>query len=321
MGWLARHFGLAADSVNYFEVVTADGRQVRASADENRDLFWGLRGGGGSLAIVTGMEVRLFPVTMVYGGNLIYPAALAPEVFRRYRDWVTALPEEMTSSIVLMNYPPFPEVPEVLRGQSMVIVRGCFCGPAVLGAALLQEWRQWQAPLIDDFKEMPFAAVATISNDPLDPVPGSSSGAWLHGLSDAAIATLIAHMVPAQGRSPLTVAEVRHAGGAIARVDADSAAYGNREAPFILQMIAITPTPEVHAQAQQTMTAVKEGLRSDLTGGVYLNFLEGAEAQARIADGYSPAAFIRLQALKAQYDPENRLGYSFNIRPALAVGA
>ncbi len=112
MGWLARKYGLAVDSVNHFELISADGRTLRASTEENADLFWALRGGGGNFGVVTGMEIRLYPVTQVYGGNLFYPAEDAREVFARYREWVKTLPEEMTSAIVLMNFPPLPVVPE-----------------------------------------------------------------------------------------------------------------------------------------------------------------------------------------------------------------
>ena len=151
MGWLARKYGLSTDSVNRFELVTADGQMLRASATENADLFWGLRGGGGNFGVITGMEIQLYPVTTVYGGNLFYPADKAKEVYAHYRHWIANAPDELTSSVVLMNFPPVPEVPEFLRGQSFVIVRGCYSGPMEEGEELLKHWRTWQAPLIDDF--------------------------------------------------------------------------------------------------------------------------------------------------------------------------
>jgi FAD/FMN-containing dehydrogenase len=184
MGWLARKYGLSTDSVNYFELVTADGQRVRASAQENADLFWGLRGGGGNFGVVTGMEIRLYPVNMVYGGNLFYPISLAKEVYTHYRSWIANAPDELTSSIVLMNFPPVPAVPEFLRGQSFVMVRGLYSGPIEEGEKLLEYWRAWQPPLVDGFKAMPFSQVAAVSNDPLDPMPSLSSGAWLKDLSD-----------------------------------------------------------------------------------------------------------------------------------------
>src|SRR5690606_18565190 len=111
MGWLARKYGLAADSVRRFEVVTADGRLLQASASENSDLFWALRGGSGAFAIVTGMEIQLYPVTTVYAGNLFYPAESAKQALQFFRDWTATIPDEMTSSIALANFPPLPQVP------------------------------------------------------------------------------------------------------------------------------------------------------------------------------------------------------------------
>jgi FAD/FMN-containing dehydrogenase len=169
MGWLARKYGMAVDSVRYFDVVTPDGELVRASQSENPELFWALRGGGGGFGIVVGMEIELYPVVTVYGGNLIYPIHLAGEVLRRFRTWVAELPEAMTASVVLMNFPPIPQVPEPVRGQSVVMVRGCYAGDLAAGEALVDAWRTWRPPLIDDFKAMPFSEVARISSDPSGP--------------------------------------------------------------------------------------------------------------------------------------------------------
>jgi FAD/FMN-containing dehydrogenase len=317
MGWLVRKHGLSADSVRYFDVVTADGQTLRASDTENADLFWGLRGGGGSLAIVTEMAIRLYPVMTVYGGNLYYPIELAPAVFRRYREWIASAPDELTSSIVIMNYPPIPEIPEFLSGKSFVQVRGCYCGPAEEGEALLGHWRGWEPPFIDDFKAMPFADVAAISSDPPDPMPGRTTSAWLRDLDDEVIDTVLRYALPAGGPPPITFAEIRHSGGAVSRVDAADCAYGNRESSLTLQMIGITPSPEAHRAFVDHTDRMKQDLKPWLTGRVYLNFLEGEEAVRRTKDGYSPENYRRLSALKAKYDPENRLGFSFAVPPAV----
>ena len=315
MGWLARKYGLSADSVNFFELVTADGRQVRTSAQENADLFWGLRGGGGNFGVVTGMEIRLYPVSMIYGGNLFYPVELAREVYARYRSWIADAPDELTSSVLLMNFPPVPAVPEFLRSQSFVIVRGCYSGPIEKGEELLEYWRAWQTPLMDDFRARPFSQVAAISNDPVDPMPSFSSGAWLKDLSDETVETLIRFVLP-QGQPPMLVfAEVRHAGGAISRVDAQSAAYGNRDALYSLQIVAGTPTPEIHALVKDYVTQMKTALAHHLHGGVYLNFVEGAEAREAARKGFSAEAYEQLQLLKQKYDPENRFSHSYAISP------
>lgn len=313
MGWLARKYGLAADSVNFFELITPDGRLARASADENADLFWGLRGGGGNFGIVTGMEIRLYPVTEVYGGNLIYPIELAHAVFARYRGWIADMPEEMTSSVVLMNYPPLPQLPPILRGRSVVMVRGCYVGAIEDGATLVDRWRSWQAPLIDDFKPMPFSAVGRISSDPVGPIAASSTGAWLVELSDEAIDLLIEYGKPQAGLEPITKIEIRHAGGAIAKVDPGVNAYGNRDATLNMQFIGITPTPEAREIFKEHSDELKGKLHPYLTGGVFMNFLEGAEARRRTPDAYSAQTYEWLVALKAQIDPQNRMNHSFHI--------
>ncbi len=316
LGWLGRKYGLSADNVVAFELVTADGQLRRAATDENSDLFWGLRGGGGNLGIVTAMTIRLFPVTQVYAGNLFYPAHMAEDVFRHYRAWIAVAPDELTSSVLIMNFPPIPDLPEFLRGQTFAIVRGCFCGLIAEGEALLRHWRNWQPPLIDDFKTIPFSAAATISNDPVDPMPGFTSGAWLRDLSDEAIDAIVRYAAGLDGPSPLVFAEVRHAGGAIKRMGRETAVYGNRDAALVLSLVGVAPTPEAHQHLVSYTGQLKEVIRPYLTGGVYMNFLEGIESQQRIRDGLAANGYERLAALKAQVDPDNLLRYSFNVSPA-----
>lgn len=313
MGWLARQYGLALDSVRAFEVVTAAGQIRRVSQYENPDLFWALRGGGGSFAAVTAMEIMLYPVTTVFGGNLFYPASMAKEVMTHYRNWIADAPDELTCSIVLMNFPPFPQVPEFLRGQSFVIVRGCYCGAVEEGEALLRHWLDWQTPVANMWREMPFSEVASISNDPVDPVPAKSTAAWLKDLDDAVFDTLIDHVIPANGPSPLMFAEIRLAGGAIARVATDANAYSNREAKYILQMVGAAPFPEAYRQLEAYTGQIKAKLQDHLTGSVYINFLEHEEARDQTRAAYRADVYARLCALKAVYDPDNRFRYSLHI--------
>ena len=215
----------------------------------------------------------------------------------------------LTSSIVIMNYPPLPFFPEPLRGKAIAQIRGAYCGPIAQGEALLKFWRDWQPPLIDDFAARPFSDIAKVSNDPVDPSPGLSSGTWLNDLSDETLATLIEYGAATRGPLPVVFTEVRHAGGAITRVDPKSCAYSHRDAAHILEVIGMTPTPEAQAGFRQHVAHFKQALRPHLTGGVYLNFLEGEEALARSRDGFSPEAYRRLQTLKALYDPDNRFSH------------
>jgi len=316
LGWLARKYGMSVDSVLRFEVVTADGRVLSPSPEENPDLFWALRGGGGGFGVVTGMEIRLHPVARVYAGNLFYPADMAKAVWRRYREWVAHAPDELTSSIVLMNIPPLPQAPPALRGQSFVIVRGCYLGSSGDGEALLAYWRNWQAPLIDEFREMPFREADQISQDPVDPIPALTSGEWLRDLSDETADALIRHTFPQAGPPAFVFSEVRLAGGAIARVDPDATAYSHRDEKFIWVSIAMPPTEEAAHAVKQQLGRLAAALGPARTGRVYMNFLEGEEMRERTRDGFSEAAFRRLQTVKARYDGKDRIVSGFDIPPA-----
>lgn len=316
MGWLARKYGLAADSVRYFEVVTANGEVIHASATENSDLFWGLRGGGGSFGVVTGMEIQLYPVTTVYGGSLIYPGENAKGALQFFREWIKTAPDELTSSIAIMNLPPLPTLPEFLRGQTVVMIHGCYSGPVEQGAVYVQPWLDWMQPMVNSFHPMPFLEVETISNDPRDPSPGYGSGVWLADLSDETIDLIVKYGVSVQSSSPIVKTEIRHAGGAISRVDAQASAYSHRDENLIMQMVSITPTAEAMQKSQQYMDTFKAAMAAHATDRVYLNFLDGQEARDKTPNAYSADNYRRLMALKAKYDPDNLFSHSFNIPPA-----
>ncbi|MDX2140953.1 MAG: FAD-binding oxidoreductase [Chloroflexota bacterium] len=314
MGWLARKHGLSIDSVLRFEVVTAEGEMLTASADENSELFWAMRGGTGAFAIVTRMQIKLYPVTTIYGGALVYPAENARAVMQFFRDWSQYLPEEWTVSVALMNLPPLPELPPFLSGKSVVMVHGCYSGADLrLGQMMLQAWIDWQAPIANMFGEMPFNQVGMISNDPQDPMPGLSSGAWLADMSDETIDTLLKFTLPTGGPPALVKTEVRLAGGAMARVPADANAYSNRDAQWILQVVGVTPTPDIAQGVALHIRALKSALAGHLTGGVYLNFLEGEEKHGATQQAFAVDKQARLAAVKAQYDPNNRLSHALKV--------
>jgi hypothetical protein len=165
-------------------------------------------------------------------------------------------------------------------------------------------------------KAMPFSQVATISGDPVDPVAGHGSGMWLNSLNDEIADVLIRYIVPGNGPTLLMSAEVRHAGGAITKVDPTSAAYGNRDASHILQVIGGVPTPEVHEAVRHHITQLRRALTPHLHGGVFMNFLGGEEARERTRQGFSQETYLRLQQLKAKYDPQNRFSHGYDIPPA-----
>ncbi|RPJ37306.1 MAG: FAD-binding oxidoreductase, partial [Chloroflexi bacterium] len=277
--------------------------------------------GGGGFGIVTGMEIRLFPVSTVYAGNLFYPPHLAREIYARYREWIKDMPEEMTCSIVCFNFPPIPMVPEPMRGQSFVLVRGCYTGPVENGEKLLDFWRSWQAPAIDDFKARPFTEADIISMDPVDPMPALLSGEWLTDLTEGAAEQIIHHTLPPEGLLPgagmpaFVFSEVRLAGGAVTRVDPDSNAYSHRDQRFIWYSVALLPDQQLSAMVMEHLGKIRKAMAPWLTSNVYMNFLEGEEMRQRAQDGYSEKNYRRLQQIKAKYDPESRIISSFDIPP------
>ena len=314
IGWLARKYGTAADSVRSFEVVTSAGHLVRASSEENAELFWALRGGGpGNLGVVTAMEIDLFPVATVYGGNMLYPAAAAGEVVERFAAWVADAPDELTSSVVLMNFPPFETVPEPLRGKSFTIVRGCWCGPVDEGVALLDGWREAMPPIVDQWAEMPFSAVATISNDPTGPMPAEGSGGWLTTLDGEVADVLSAGTFPVAGPPLLAFTEVRHVGGAVARADRSGAAFAGRDHEFLLNAIGPAPTPELGRAVVAHVAGIKQALGSSLASRTYPNLTHGEERVAAAATSFDPGACARLRALKAEVDPDDVLRFGLDL--------
>jgi hypothetical protein len=308
MGWLVRKYGLAADHVRYFNVVTADGQQRRASAGENSDLFWGLCGGRATFAVITGMEIDLFPVTMVYGGSLVYPAPLARPILERYREWIETAPEELTTSVALMNIPDMPGLPEMLRGQSVVMVRACYCGPMEEAESHFQTWAEGPEPVANMMGPLPFSQVAMISQDPEDPMPGYVSNRWLDVLNDDVLDAIIGHTFIADGPPPLVFSEVRHVAGAKGRVAAGRNAIDHRQEGLVLEALGITPTPElyemVHGYTDRYLGALASHSR-----GVYPNFIEGPGAQKLVDEAFSPATRQRLKDLKAKVDPQNRFRF------------
>ena len=170
MGWLARRYGLAANSVTAAEIVTPDGRLRRADAEHEPDLFWAVRGGGGSVGVVTALEMTLYPVRELYAGALFFPIQRAAEVLHAWRAWTATVPDEVTSLGRILRLPPLPEVPEPLRGRAFALVEAAYLGDAGAGAALIRPLRQL-GPDLDTFAMIPAPALQQLNMDPDQPMP------------------------------------------------------------------------------------------------------------------------------------------------------
>lgn len=311
LGWLGRRYGLGSDSVRSFELVTPDGIEVHCDRFEQPELFWALRGGGaGSLGVVTSMEIDLYPVDTVYAGNLLYPVEMAAEVMTRWRDWVAGVGDELTSSVLVMNFPPFEHVPAPVRGQSFVIVRGCWSGDLAAGQELIDEWRGWRQPALDMFGPIPFTEADTISNDPVDPMPALMTSELFDTLPDEAIAAIVRAAAPAPGQPPiLAFAEVRHGGGAVRTRAAGASIDRSRAAEFFFNTVAVAAVEHAELAIDAQFRQLRRELQPYTTGAAYLNFLEGAERCQRTADAFSQENFRRLQVVKGALDVEDRFAH------------
>ncbi|HEY4278809.1 MAG TPA: FAD-binding oxidoreductase [Conexibacter sp.] len=320
IGWLMRKHGLTCDNLIGADVVTADGCLVHANAHENDELFWGLRGGGGNFGIVTAFEYQLHPVgPTILGGAVFYPGDLAGEILRFYRDWAASAPDELTTLVSLATAPPAPFLPEEWHGRRVVVIPAMYAGPLQDGETALRPLRELGEPVADLLGPMPYVAMQSL----LDPLwgPGEFNyfkAGWLRGLDDDTVETLVGfhrHIT-----SPTSEIHVHQMGGAVARVPADATAFGDRSAPFLLNITAGTQTAEGFDDAARWAHALHSAVGPALTGGTYVNFLS-AEGHERVEAAYGADTYQRLVALKDQYDPANVFHLNQNIVPsAMARG-
>ena len=303
IGWLARKYGAAADSVRAAEIVTPDGRLLRLDAEHHADLLWAIRGGGGNFGAVTALELQLFPVDAVYGGNLVFPLERAREVLHAWRRWTDTIPEEMTSMAVLQRFPDLPAVPETFRGGKFVVLRAAFAGTESEGARLLEPLRALGGIEVDTFAMLPYAETGRISNDPVTPSRSWRRNMTLADLSDQAIETLVL-LAGDAAPCPLAVVEIRHLGGALARSSESS--FGRRHAPFVMHAIGSLAAPQGAEEVKRYAAMLAAAMSEFSDGGLLPGWLgDGDAGVERTKAGYSDADFERLLELKRKYDPAN----------------
>jgi FAD/FMN-containing dehydrogenase len=296
---MARTFGLASDRVTAFDVVTADGTLHRATPSENPDLFWGLRGGKGSLGIVTAVEFGLVPVVSFYGGAAWFDGADAAAVLETWRSWSTDLPEEASTSIALMQLPPLPGIPEPLAGRLTLAVRFAYVGDAAEGEALFAPVRAAATPVLDGIGVLPYAEIDAVHTDPVDPMPVHERSGLLADLPHEAIDALLECAGNGSGSS-LVIVELRRLGGAVARPGEHPSAVSHRDAAYSLLCIGIAAPPVVERTAADAARVVG-ALQPWATGGLLPNFGGGGIA------AYDPETLERLRRLIATYDPAGLL--------------
>jgi FAD/FMN-containing dehydrogenase len=310
MGWLARRYGLAANSVTTAEIVTPDGRLRRADADHEPDLFWAIRGGGGSVGVVTALEMRLYPVRTLYAGALFFPVQRSAEVLNAWHAWTGTVPDEVTSLGRILRLPSVPEVPEPLRGRAFALVEAAYLGDRLTGAELIQPLRQL-GPELDTFAAIPAPALSQLHMDPDQPAPGQGDGAFLADFPAAAIDALITVAGP-DADSPLASIEIRHLGGALARHDPGGGAQAKIDAKYMMFAAGFTPTPALAAEVRGHAQAVKDALTAWRAGYDYYN---SEETPADASAVLPPASYQRLQKIKASYDPDQAIISAHPVRP------
>jgi FAD/FMN-containing dehydrogenase len=312
LGWLARRYGPSCDAVRSLEVVTPDGELVCASRDEHAGLFHALcGGGGGSLGVVTEMEVQLFPVTTVYGGDLTYRAEDAADVLEQWSRWVADVPDELTSSVVLMNGP---------GGRAATVVRGCWSGPVEAGRALLDEWRRLRPPVVDGWGEQRFGDLAALSADPTEPAARLVTGGWLATAAGACIErgvgrTLAAATFGVDAPPVLSYCEVRHAGGAVSTsAKRAGSSMGNRDGAFLLHLVGVVDDHHDASAIARHLASTKAALGPHLSDRTYLNVLDGPARAAAARTSIDPDDLAAIAAVAAEVDPDDVLRFGVRHR-------
>src|SRR4051794_21017118 len=298
IGWLMRKHGLACDNLAAADLVTADGRFVHASADENPELLWGLRGGGGNFGVATHFELELHPVgPIVYAGPIFFPGEASAELLRRFRDWCEDVPEDVTALVNLTSAPPLPVIPAEWHGEKVAVLVAVSAGPHDAAAELLAPLRAVAEPVADLCGPMPYTMMQSLL-DPLWPhgIRAYFKSTNLRGVDDALIAAFAELHMAAPG--PQCEIHVHQMGGALTR-GAETSAFGDRSMPFLVNAVTgwhDTAGDEAHADWARSVIAASAPAS---TGRAYVNFLsEGASTRG----SYEPAAYERLVALKDEYD-------------------
>jgi FAD binding domain/Berberine and berberine like len=309
LSWLARKHGLAANHVHAAEVVTADGRKLRIDHDSEPDLFWAIRGGGGSFAAVTALELELFPLTEVYAGWLIWPLARTADVLKAWAQWMERTPDEVTSCGRILRLPPLPDIPEPFRGRSFVAIEAVYLGDAESASELLAPLRAL-GPEMDTFAVTAAGEMSALHMDPVDPVPGAGDGMVLSELTPETIDALVSVAGPGR-ESPLLSVELRQLGGALSSSPDGCGAAGNVDGAVVIFSVGIAISPEVAAAIEGELDALDAALGPWRAPRAYLNFIDRPREAEALFDG----DHARLSDIKAQYDPGHVFRANLPVRP------
>ena len=312
LGWLARRYGLAANTILAADVITADGSLLRADRDNEHDLFWAIRGGGGSFAIVSAVELALYPVAEIYGGAVFWPAECAAEILHAWRTWAEDLPDEVTSVARLRRMPSRPHIPERLRNRSFVIIEAA-CIRAKDAIELLGPLRRLR-PEIDTFATLAMTELGRIHMDPCQPMARIGDGVLLAHFPAAAVDALLAAPVPGAG-SLIRSIEIRHLGGALSRRSSQDGAVTSLDAGFAVYAVGMAPSPDSVTRVEDEVARLLDTLAPWQAANRYPNF---AERSLDASNLYSATTYDRLRRIKAAYDPGDLIRSNHPIPPLAA---
>ena len=306
-GWLMRKHGLSCDNVLGFDVVTADGARLRACADENPELYWGLRGGGGNFGVVTAFDFRLHPVGTILGGLVVYPLSRARELLRLYRDLAPTAPDELVAGVLITTWSD---------GTPVIAVGLCWSGVIETGERVIKPLRGLGSPIVDGVRPMTYGELQTMFDATNPP------GAWYYrtGYLDADkfqeddFVDVLLSRCDFPSPSLLSRVYIEHLGGAMGRVPSDATAFVHRRSPFDLIVIAGGFPAEAAERNVEWARATSNAMRPFMSGGAYVNYL-GADASIDAVRSAYGSAYARLAALKRRYDPDNFFRLNQNIRP------
>ncbi len=306
-GWLMRKHGLSCDNLVSVDVIIADGGFLTASAIENADLFWGVRGGSGNYGVVTSLEYRLHPVGAVLAGMVLHPLQKAKEVFKFYREYTGTAPDELSAWACLLTSPD---------GVPMIAILACYIGPIEAGEQAVRPLREFGPPIADYLRVMPYVASQSLIDASFPP---GRQNYWksnlLRELSDDAVDVLVSRFAVAP--SPLSSVLIEHLGGAVSRVGKDETAFNHRDAPYDFVILSMWSDPAESGKQIRWTDEFWRAMQPFSSGGVYVNYL-GQEGEDRVKAAYGTNC-ERLVTLKNKYDPKNLFRLNQNIKPATAA--
>jgi FAD/FMN-containing dehydrogenase len=303
LSWLGRRHGFACNRVEAIELVTAGGEPRTVDAENDDDLFWALRGGGGGYAVVTALRVRLLPIRDVYAGALLFPAALGADAVRAYRDWAATQPDDVTTVVRFLTPPDMPAVPEPLRGTPLLTIDGAWIGSREEGEAAIAPLRELGEPIIDTFDQVPPTALSRIHMDPEQPVPGAGDGLTIRELPDEAIDAWVDLVGPDSGM-PLLLSELRQLGGALGRPADGAGALAGLDAAFVMYSVGMVATPEAAEAIPAYLDRIEEAMAPWRADGGYFNF---SDRPRPVDEILPPESCERLREVKRRWDPDGRI--------------